>query len=98
MKIKKLNNWLYFNQNTFIGTLFNLAIDDKLYEKSNPVKSKKLKAIKLDNARDRYLSTKEVQELFDAIRQNDILTMFVKLSLTTGGRLETILNIQKKEP
>jgi integrase len=82
---------------TFIGTLFNLAIDDKLYEKSNPVKSKKLKAIKLDNARDRYLSTKEVQELFDAIRQNDILTMFVKLSLTTGGRLETILNIQKKD-
>jgi len=82
---------------TFIGTLFNLAIDDKIYEKSNPVKSKKLKAIKLDNARDRYLTTKEVQDLFDAVKENEVLTMFVKLSLTTGGRLETILNIQKKD-
>ncbi len=82
---------------TFIGTLFNLAIDDKIYEKTNPVKSKKLKSIKLDNARDRYLTTKEVQNLFDTVKQNDILTMFVKLSLTTGGRLETILNIQKKD-
>lgn len=82
---------------TFIGTLFNLAIDDKIYEKSNPVKSKKLKAIKLDNARDRYLTTKEVQDLFDAVKENEVLTMFVKLSLTTDGRLETILNIQKKD-
>lgn len=82
---------------TFIGTLFNLAIEDKLYDKSNPVKSKKLKAIKLDNARDRYLTTKEVQKLFDAVKQNANLSMFVNLSLTTGGRLETILNIQKKD-
>ena len=92
---------------SFIGTLFNFAIEDEKisYDKANPVKSKKLKAIKLDNARERYLSLEEIGTLYKAIQQDkdfttenkEELTLFVKLSLITGGRLETILHIQKKD-
>ena len=82
---------------SFIGTLFNYAIEEKLYDKVNPIKSKKLKAIKLDNARDKYLSLEEIKTLYKAIEDDVVLTLFVKLSLVTGGRLETILNIQKKD-
>jgi len=90
---------------SFIGTLFNFATEEGLYNGANPIKSKKLKAIKIDNARERYLSTKEIKTLYKAIDNEETftnstkedLTLFVKLSLTTGGRLETILHIQKKD-
>ena len=90
---------------SFIGTLFNFAIEEGLYDKANPIKSKKLKAIKIDNARERYLNLKEIKKLYKAIDKEETftnatkeeLTIFVKLSLITGGRLETILNIQKKD-
>lgn len=90
---------------SFIGTLFNFAIEEGLYDKVNPIKSKKLKAIKIDNARERYLNLKEVKTLYKAIDKEETftnaikeeLTIFVKLSLITGGRLETILNVQKKD-
>ena len=81
---------------SFIGTLFNYAIEEGLYKQINPIKSKKLKAIKIDNARERYLSLEEITTLYKAIEEDEVLTLFVKLSLRTGGRLETILNIQKK--
>jgi len=82
---------------SFIGTLFNYAIEEGLYKQINPIKSKKLKAIKIDNARERYLSLEEITTLYKEIEGDDVLTLFVKLSLLTGGRLETILNIQKKD-
>ena len=82
---------------SFIGTLFNFAIEEKLYDHVNPIKSKKLKAIKLDNARERYLSLEEIDTLYKAIKDDEELTLFVKLSLITGGRLETILHVQKKD-
>ncbi len=82
---------------SFIGTLFNFAIEEKLYDKVNPIKSKKLKAIKLDNARERYLSLEEIGTLYKVIKGDEELTLFVKFSLLTGGRLETILHIQKKD-
>ena len=90
---------------SFIGTLFNFATEEGLYPQANPIKSKKLKAIKIDNTRERYLSLEEIKKLYKAIENEgtftnaakEELTLFVKLSLHTGGRLETILNIQKKD-
>ena len=90
---------------SFIGTLFNFAIEEGLYDKVNPIKSKKLKAIKIDNARERYLNNEEIGILYKAIKKDkeftektkEELTLFVQLSLITGGRLETILYIQKKD-
>tara|TARA_B110000046_G_C12940341_1_gene375463 strand:- start:58 stop:1098 length:1041 start_codon:yes stop_codon:yes gene_type:complete len=82
---------------TFIGTLFNIAIEDNLYTNINPIKSKKLKSIKVDNARERFLNTEETKQLFNLIKDNVLLTIFTQLALVTGGRLETILNIQLKD-
>ena len=53
--------------------------------------------LKTDNARERYLTTKEINLLLEQIESNATLWLFVKLSLSTGGRLETILNIQRKD-
>jgi len=82
---------------SFIGTLFNFAIEEGLYTKINPIKSKKLKALKLDNKREKYLTLDEINRLYEAIKNDEVLTLFVKLSLHTGGRLETIYNIKKKD-
>jgi len=80
----------------FLGTLFGIAIEEGLYDKSNPLKSKKIKRLKVDNQRERYLTTKEIKKLYEKL--DDIhLKLFVDLSLTTGGRLETILNIKVKD-
>ena len=81
---------------TFLGTLFNIAIEEELYTKQNPLQSKKIKKLKVDNQRDRYLDTQEIEMLFDKIEDPQV-KLFVELSLSTGGRLETILNIQKKD-
>ena len=53
--------------------------------------------LKTDNARERFLTTEEINLLIEQIESNKTLWLFVKLSLSTGGRLETILNIQKKD-
>lgn len=82
---------------TFLGTLFNLAIDEGKFPGPNPVKNKKIKKLKTDNERDRYLSTEEVYQLLEAVDDDEATSLFVRLSLSTGGRLETILNIKKKD-
>ena len=82
---------------SFIGTLFNFAIEEGIYTRVNPIKSKKLKALKIDNKREKYLTLDEIKKLYKAIEHNEVLTLFVKLSLHTGGRLETIYNIKKKD-
>ena len=94
---KKLSHSTINGNIAFLGTLFNVAIDGKFYAKTNPIKDKRLKPTKLDNARDRYLTKKEIDELLKAVNGDDEVELFTKLSLTTGGRLETILNIKKKD-
>ena len=80
----------------FIGTLFNVAIEENLFNGQNPVKSKKIKKLKTDNQRERYLTKKEISKLYENI-DNETLKLFVDLALSTGGRLETILNIRVKD-
>jgi len=82
---------------SFIGTLFNFAIEEGLYQKVNPIKSKRLKALKLDNKREKYLTLDEVKKLYVAIKDDAPLSLFVKLSLNMGSRLETTYNIRKKD-
>ncbi len=81
---------------TFLGTLYNIAIEEKLFDGIIPTKTKKLKKLKVDNKRERYLTTDEINSLLDRI-EDEHIKLFVQLSLLTGGRLETILNIQKKD-
>jgi integrase len=81
---------------TFLGTLFNIAIEENLYKKQNPLQSKKIKKLKTDNQRERYLTKKEINSLYDNL-EDETLKLFVELALSTGGRLETILNIKVKD-
>ncbi len=63
----------------------------------------KRKKLKTDNERERYLTSDEIDELYNEIingtlvRKRERLLLFVKLALTTGGRLGSILNIKGKD-
>ncbi len=58
---------------------------------------KNIKLFKVNNSRLRYLSQKEIEELYKAIEDDITLTLFVKIALTTGARANSILSIQKKD-
>jgi len=81
---------------SFLGTLFSIAIEEEIYTKLNPVKSKKIKKLKVDNQRERYLTKQEIKTFYNKL-DDETLRLFVDLSLSTGGRLETILNIKVKD-
>ncbi len=57
----------------------------------------KIERYKVDNDRQRYLSLSEIKQLKEAIKDDFLVSLFVDLSLQTGGRFETILHIQKKD-
>ena len=46
--------------------------------------------------RERFLSAKEVKVLLDVLKDKPELLLFITLSLSTGGRLGTIMQIRKK--
>lgn len=62
---------------------------------NNIPKINKLRGI--DNTRERYFTSDEIKLILDRLSDNLILTIFVKLSLCTGGRLETIRSIKIKD-
>jgi len=80
----------------FLARLFNFAIEEELYHKPNPVKNKKIKNLKVNNERERYLTSQEIKELYSNI-DDETIRLFTELALSTGGRLETILQIQVKD-
>ena len=60
-----------------------------------------IKKFQEDNSRERFLSTEEIATLLVAIENSDLRTkdrvmLFTKISLSTGGRLGSILSIQGK--
>ena len=70
---------------------YDLLINNPL----NGVKNHNVKTIR----RERYLTLEEVKQLVDTVRQeeDEDLYHFVMLALNTGGRVNTILDIQKKD-
>ena len=77
------------------STIFNYGARKDLCKTINP--ATKVKRFKIDNIRERFLVSEEITELFEELKDNELLTLFVKFALTTGGRLETVLHIQKKD-
>ena len=77
------------------STILNYGIKRELCQVINP--AVKIRRFKVNNARERFLTKEEIKELFEEIDDNELLTLFLKFALTTGGRLETILHIQKKD-
>lgn len=80
---------------TLIGTIINYGIQKEDLNIINPIV--KVKSLKLDNQRERFLHTEEINELLKAVENDKTLDLFVRLALSTGGRVETILNIKKKD-
>ena len=76
-----------------MSAIINHSIKNKELPIINPCVG--IRKLTTDNDRQRYLSTDEVKELLNALQGDPRTLLFVRLSLSTGGRLQTILNIQK---
>lgn len=79
----------------FIRAVYNFAIEEEIYTGTNPTKG--IKEQKVDNKRERFLTVNEVKNLLEAVRGDAYLYLFTLLSLATGGRLNTIMEITKKD-
>ena len=85
---KTVNNAL-----TLLAAVLNHAINiDKI---SNVPKISKISGI--SNSRERYFSKEEITLILEEVKDNSYLLLFVHLSLSTGGRLETIRAIRVKD-
>jgi len=86
----------YVNQLIFlISTIIRHSIKQGIFKNQNPVQN--ITNLKFDNARERYLSKDEIHQLFNTVKHDIQLLLFVKLALSTGGRLNTIMSIHKKD-
>jgi len=78
-----------------VGTIFNFAIEQKKFKEENP--AKKCHKLEVDNGREAFLSKQEIRLLLDTTKATDKqVHLFTILALSTGGRIQTICNIQKK--
>lgn len=56
-----------------------------------------IKQLKENNSRERYLTIIELKELVEAVEDDDDLLMFVELSMSTGGRMTSLMSVMKKD-
>jgi len=95
VEAKGLSNQTLNSIKELISTIYNHHIKKYDLEIVNPCI--KIERYKIDNNRERYLSLSEIKQLKEAIQDDFLVSLFVDLSLQTGGRFETILHIQKKD-
>ncbi|MDD2653021.1 MAG: site-specific integrase [Sulfurimonas sp.] len=78
-----------------LSAVVNFGLKDNLL-KNNITKYYKRTGV--DNARQSYLSKSDIKALYERLEiEEEFYLMFVKLSLNTGGRAATIMNIKKKD-
>lgn len=80
---------------SLISTIINHNIKHHDLKVVNPCMG--VSKLKDDNKRERFLTTDEINKLKDEVKENFFVNLFVEFALCTGGRLETILHIQKKD-
>lgn len=80
---------------SLISTIFNHNIKQHDLKVVNPCIG--ITKLKDDNKRERFLTIDEIRKLREEIKENFFVMLFVEFALSTGGRLETILHIQKKD-
>ena len=78
-----------------IGSIYNYNIKNKFIKVDNPITN--IKKLKINNERLRYLDIEEIETLINTIKDDEQLLLFVKLALQTGARLNTLVNIRKKD-
>ncbi|MDP3301960.1 MAG: site-specific integrase [Sulfuricurvum sp.] len=95
LSTQPLSNQTLKSIKELISTIYNHSIKKHGLEIVNPCIA--VKSYKIDNDRQRYLSLAEIKQLKKVIKDNFLVSLFIDLSLQTGGRFETILHIQKKD-
>ena len=86
----------YVNQLMFmVSTIIRDSTKKGVFKNPNPAQN--IDNIKVDNKRERYLTTQEIEQLIEIVKKDLNLYLFVLLSLNTGGRLNTILSTHKKD-
>ncbi|MGB5919264.1 tyrosine-type recombinase/integrase [Arcobacter sp.] len=78
-----------------ITSIFNHSIKEHELKIANPCNG--IKRLKTDNERIRYLNKNEIDELLFMIKDNKPIWLFVKIALSTGARVMSIADIQKKD-
>ncbi len=86
---KTVNNIL-----SLLGTIIKFGITEELL--INDI-SKFIKKYDVDNDRERFLTIQEIKKLYKAVEDDKRLYLFCKLSLTTGARLASTMNIRKND-
>ncbi len=82
------------NMTDLLGTIIEYAIKHDRVKEQNP--ARKIKRFDIDNERERFLSELEVKKLLADTKDDDYeLYTFCLLALTTGGRVETVLNVRE---
>ncbi len=76
-----------------VSAIISYSIQRRNYLGKNPISV--VKKLKVDNKRERILSRAEIDDLLEAVEENWILNLFVRLSLSLGSRISTTLNIKK---
>lgn len=78
-----------------LSTLFNFYSRKHQVRLVNPVML--VKKPRIDNIRERFLSKEEIDLVFNEISHDFTMTLFLSLSLSTGGRKSTIMNYSVKD-
>ncbi len=86
----------YVNQLIFlISSIIKYSMKQNIFKNQNPTQN--IDNLKFDNIRERYLEKNEIIDLLEKVNNDIQLSLFVKLALSTGGRLNTIMTIHKKD-
>ncbi len=75
-----------------IAHLLNVAAKDWEWLAESP--APKIKRIKVENERDRFLSDNELKRLLEAVAPHEDLSLFVYLALSTGARAGELLGLE----
>lgn len=97
LQSKKFKEFAPKTVNTIIGelsTVFNHAVEKEIIA-INP--TKKVRKLKVDNARERYLSKEEVKSLLEHVKDDEQVYVFVLLALTTGARVGALAKLTNRD-
>lgn len=88
---KSVNNIL-----TLLSSILNYAYKNEMLKTDY---TKYIKKDSVDNTRERFLSIDEIKKLYEVVQaeNNDMLYLFVKVALSTGARVGSIMTIERKD-
>lgn len=88
---KSVNNIL-----TLLSSILNYAYKNEMIKTDY---AKYIKKDSVDNTRERFLSIDEINKLYMAVKEenNEMLYLFVKMALSTGARVGSIMTIERKD-